>query len=150
MIVRFEDLSRYRRQVVMVDGGFDPLHPGHVEYFRAAAGLGHPLLCCVAGDRYVRSKHEPLLPEDQRAAVIDAIRYVAYTYVNPGRTVDALLELRPIAYAKGKDWEGRLPPEEVEVCRALDIRVVFLDTVRDSSTRILERYLKRCMPGRES
>ena len=26
----------------MVSGGFDPLHPGHVAYFRAAAGLGVP------------------------------------------------------------------------------------------------------------
>ena len=74
MILDFTDLSRYRGAVAMVDGAFDPLHKGHIEYFRAAAALGLPLLCNVASDRYVRTKHPPLLPEQHRAAVIDAIR----------------------------------------------------------------------------
>ena len=51
-------------RVAMVDGAFDPLHHGHIEYFKAARGLGVPLLCNVASDRYVRTKHPPLLPED--------------------------------------------------------------------------------------
>ncbi len=46
----------------MVDGGFDPLHGGHIAYFRAARELGRPLLCNLSGDDYVRAKHEPLLP----------------------------------------------------------------------------------------
>ena len=65
MIVAFEQLKEYRKKVAMVDGAFDPLHRGHIEYFRAAAEqLDVPLLCNVASDRYVRSKHAPLLPED--------------------------------------------------------------------------------------
>ena len=58
----------------MVDGAFDPLHTGHIEYFKAASVLDAPLLCNVASDRYVANKHPPLLPEAQRAEVIDAIR----------------------------------------------------------------------------
>jgi cytidyltransferase-like protein len=142
VIVSFEQLKDYRKKVAMVDGAFDPLHRGHIEYFRAAAEqLDVPLLCNVASDRYVRSKHPPLLPEDQRAAVVDAIRYISYTYVNQFDTETILRELQPKYYVKGKDWQGRLPPDQVRICAEHGIEVVYLDTVVDSSSRILKSYL---------
>lgn len=143
MIVPFERLQELRGLVAMVDGAFDPLHQGHIEYFRAAAELGMPVLCNVSPDRYVRTKHAPLLPEAQRGAVIDAIRYITYTHVNPFDTETVLRELRPRAYVKGKDWEGRLPAEQVAICREHGIEVVYLDTVRDSSSRLLQRFAEQ-------
>ena len=144
MILSFDDLKRYRGTVAMVDGAFDPLHRGHIEYFRAAAAaVARPLLCNVASDRYVRGKHPPLLPEDQRAAIVDAIRYIAYTHINEFDTETILRELRPTHYVKGKDWDGRLPPEQVRICAEHGIEVVYLDTIQDSSTRILERFLSQ-------
>ena len=52
----------------MVDGAFDPLHHGHVEYFaRAEKSAGR---CCATSrpDSYTAVKHPPLLPAQQRAA----------------------------------------------------------------------------------
>jgi len=142
VILSFEQLKDYRKKVAMVDGAFDPLHRGHIEYFRAAVQqLDVPLLCNVASDSYVRTKHPPLLPEDQRAAVVDAIRYISYTHVNQFDTETILRELQPKYYVKGKDWEGRLPPDQVRICAEHGIGVVYLDTVIDSSSRILKSYL---------
>ena len=147
MILGFDQLHAHRHQVAMVDGAFDPLHRGHIEYFRAAsAQLDAPLLCNVASDEYVRTKHPPLLPEDQRAAIVDAIRYISYTHINRFDTETILRELRPKYYVKGKDWEGRLPPEQVRICAEHGIGVVYLDTVFDSSSRILEQFLSRKSP----
>jgi cytidyltransferase-like protein len=140
MILAFERLHEFRGKVAMVDGAFDPLHRGHVEYFRAAGGLGVPVLCNLASDRYVATKHPPLLPEDQRAAVVDAIRYISFTHVNRFDTETVLRELRPRYYVKGKDWEGRLPEEQVIICREHGIGIVYLDTVLDSSTRLLQQF----------
>jgi len=140
MILTFDDLKAYHGAVAMVDGAFDPLHRGHIEYFRAAADLGVPLLCNVASDRYVRTKHPPLLPEEQRAAVVDAIRYISYTHVNQADTETILRELRPRYYVKGKDWDGRLPAEQVVICREHGIEIVYLDTVLDSSSRLLQQF----------
>ena len=140
MIVSFDQLTQYRGAVAMVDGAFDPLHRGHVEYFRAATKLGVPLLCNVASDRYVRTKHPPLLPEADRAAIVDAIRFITYTHVNHFDTETILRELRPKYYVKGKDWVGRLPPEQVRICAEHGIEVVYLDTVLDSSSRILQQF----------
>lgn len=141
MIVGFEDLKDLRKKVVMVDGGFDPLHLGHIEYFRAASELGVPVLCCVASDRYVGTKHKPLLTQDCRAGVIDAIRFVSYVCINESTTANVLKELQPKYYVKGKDWENRLPSAETIVCTEFGIEVIYLDTVLDSSSRILKNYM---------
>jgi cytidyltransferase-like protein len=144
VIVRFEELKHHRRTVAMVDGGFDPLHQGHVEYFRVAAALLRtPVLCNVASDTYVAKKHPPLLPEAQRAAVIDALRYVDLTHVSHTSTAEGLRELQPLYYVKGIDWRDRLPPEELDICRTLGIEVVYVDTPIDSSSEILERFLRQ-------
>jgi cytidyltransferase-like protein len=140
VIVPTDELAGLPQGLSMVDGGFDPLHAGHVAYFRAAAELGAPVLCNVASDDWVGRKHPPVLPQDERAAVIDAIRFVDYVHVSGGATVDVLRLLRPRRYVKGADWRDRLPAAEVEACRELGIDVVFLDTVSNSSTAILERY----------
>ena len=141
MILTFDQLPAYQGAVAMVDGAFDPLHNGHIEYFRAAASaVDVPLLCNVASDRYVRTKHAPLLSEDQRAIVLDAIRYITYTHVNEHDTETILRHLRPKYYVKGKDWDGRLPEAQVRLCAEHSIGIVYLDTVLDSSSRILERF----------
>ena len=144
MIVAFDQLKNYCKKVAMVDGAFDPLHRGHIEYFRAAAErLDVPLLCNVASDRYVWTKHPPLLPDEQRAAIVDAIRFISYTHINQFDTETILRELQPKYYVKGKDWDGRLPAEQVKICREHGIEVVYLDTVFDSSTRILNDVIKQ-------
>lgn len=137
MIVTFESLRLHRGAVSLVDGAFDPLHAGHIAYLRQAAALGHPLLCSVSTDAYVRTKHRPLLPDWQRVSVIDALRDVAFTHLNELGTDAVLEQLRPIAYIKGRDWEGCLPRRQVDICRTHGIQIVYLDTVSESSTRLL-------------
>lgn len=122
----------------MVDGAFDPLHAGHIAYFHAAAALGQPLLCNVAADSYVQTKHQVLLPAAQRLTVIDALRNIEFVHLNERTTEDVLEQLRPNVYIKGRDWQGRLPPQQVALCAYLGIPVVFLDTVIESSTRLLQ------------
>jgi glycerol-3-phosphate cytidylyltransferase-like family protein len=143
VIVSTEDLQLYRGRVTMVDGGFDPLHPGHLAYFEAAAGLGLPLLCNISPDEWVARKHPPLLEQAERAALVDAFRLVDFTHLSSGATVDVLRALVPRYYAKGLDWRDRLPEAETEACRELPIEVIYLDTVRESSTAVLERYDRR-------
>ena len=147
MILEFSELKDYRGRVAMVDGAFDPLHHGHVEYFRQARELGAPLLCNIASDSYVATKHRPLLAGTERALVIDALSAIDYTMVNHSDTETVLRELRPTYYIKGKDWEGRLPPEQVRICAEYGTEIVFLDTVLDSSTKLLRGYRPEAADG---
>jgi cytidyltransferase-like protein len=143
MIVPTTELGGLAGTVTMVSGGFDPLHPGHLAYFRAAADLGAPLLVNVSHDDWVGRKHVPLLTQGERIQLIDALELVDYVHAEQGPTSEVLALLRPRYFAKGADWEGRLPADELEVCRAHGVEIVFLDTVVDSSTDVLRRFKER-------
>ena len=143
MIVVGSDLPGLAGRVTMVSGGFDPLHPGHIAYFRAAAEVGLPLLCNVSSDDWVGRKHPPLLLREERLELIDAIRFVDYTHAEETSTEDVLGLLRPRYFAKGADWRDRLPANELAVCERLGVEIVFLDTALDSSTDVLRRYHER-------
>jgi cytidyltransferase-like protein len=147
VILPADQLISLRGVVAMVDGGFDPIHPGHITYFRAAAALGAPVLCNISPDEWLAAKHPLLLRQHERAQIIDAIRYIDYTHLSHGSTEDVLRELRPRFYVKGADWRGRLPGEQVEICAAHGIEVVYLETVTNSSTALLERYERHRRDG---
>ena len=140
MIVPTSRLSALAGTTAMVDGGFDPLHPGHVAYFREAATLGAPVLCNVSSDEWVRRKHVPFLTQEERGAIIEAIRYVTYVHLSRTATADVIRVLRPRYYVKGSDWRLTLPEAEQRVCADAGVEIVFLDTVISSSSAILERY----------
>jgi bifunctional ADP-heptose synthase (sugar kinase/adenylyltransferase) len=143
MIIDLDGLALLRGAVTMVDGGFDPLHGGHIAYVRAAATLGLPVLCNLAPDAWIAQKHPPLLPQEERACVVDALRDVNYVFAARISTADVLERLRPRYYAKGADWRGKLPYEELSVCANSGVEVVYLDTVTNSSSALLERYERR-------
>lgn len=140
MILDTAALGELQRRVTMVDGGFDPLHPGHVAYFRDAAALGLPVFCNVSGDAWIARKHAPLLTGEERALLIDAFRDIAYVHASSTTTAEVLRLAQPRVYAKGRDWEGRLPQEEIDVCASYGINIVYLDTVLASSTEIVKRW----------
>jgi cytidyltransferase-like protein len=143
VIVGTDELAGLRGKVAMVDGGFDPIHHGHVAHLEAASRLGAPLLCNVSSDDWVSRKHPPLLTQPQRGRVIDAFRVVTYTHLSQTTTEEVLRLLAPRYYVKGSDWRDRLPDGEVAVCAAESVEIVFLDTVVDSSSALLSAYLER-------
>ena len=142
MIVTTEQLHKYVGQLAMVDGSFDPLHDGHIEYFRAAAAVGHPLLCNIASDKWTSSKHRVLLSQPQRGVVIDAIKYISFVHLSATTTLSVLELLQPKVYIKGSDWvaRGGVPSDEKEICQKLGIEIMYLDTVTNSSSRLLAEW----------
>ncbi len=146
MMVSTENLERYRGQnIAMVDGGFDPLHIGHLKYFEEAKKLGVSVFCNVQGDHYLEQAklRPPVLPENQRAYLIDSLRTVDYVHVCKTTTADVLERLSPKYYVKGADWRDRgLPEREKAVCATRGIEVVFLETIFDSSTRLSQKYFQ--------
>ncbi len=137
-------------EFAMVDGCFDPLHRGHVEYFQLAQALGLPLLCNVASDAYIvgRKGRPPLLPQQDRLQLVDAMRPIDFTCLAEHSTAWSLHHFRPRCYVKGADWRGRLPGEEMRLCAELEIEIVYVDCPRDSSTRILQTFLERANVSR--
>ena len=142
MLLSTDQLPQYRHQVAMVDGSFDPIHDGHIGYFKAARDLGVPVLCNVAPDSWTATKHPVFLSQQQRGVVLDAIRYIEYVHLAAISTVEVLKLLQPKLYIKGSDWieRGGIPQVEAEVCSKYGIEVVYLQTVTNSSSQILARW----------
>jgi len=63
--------------IVLVTGGFDPLHSGHIAYFKEARKLGKKLVVGVNSDEWlVRKKGKPFMPFQERCAIIQELACV--------------------------------------------------------------------------
>ena len=142
MILATDQLRDYVGKVAMVDGSFDPLHDGHIHYFREAAEFGLPVLCNVTSDVWTSSKHRVLLNQEQRGVVLDAIRHLSFVHLSAVSTLDVLKLLKPKMYIKGNDWvaRGGVPAPEQELCKDLNIEVKYLPTVSNSSSKLLANW----------
>ena len=64
-------------KTVLVTGGFDPLHSGHIEYFKAARELGDYLVVGVNSDDWLtRKKGKAFMPFEERASIIKELKCV--------------------------------------------------------------------------
>ncbi|MCD6431223.1 adenylyltransferase/cytidyltransferase family protein [Candidatus Bathyarchaeota archaeon] len=118
-------------KTVLVSGFFDPLHRGHIEYFREAKKLGDKLIVHVHRDECcVKKKGYCFMPLEDRKAVLEAIKYVDEVVVcgeDCDLTVAKDLErIKPDVFAKGGDRTlENLPKSEVETCRKFGIEIAF-------------------------
>ena len=128
--------------VTLVDGCFDPLHEGHIEYFSEARNLGFPVLCAIQTDDYIRSvkRRKAILSQDQRLRVISSVRYIDSAMITEGSTLNVIQKIKPAIYFKGKDWEMKgLPKEEVDFCKVIGIKILFGARTLNSSTIIYNK-----------
>jgi cytidyltransferase-like protein len=67
------------KKIVLVTGGFDPLHSGHIAYFEAAKKLGDLLIVGVNSDNWLtRKKGRPFMPVKERSAIIRGLKCVDF------------------------------------------------------------------------
>lgn len=65
------------KAVVLVTGGFDPIHSGHIAYFKEAKKLGTKLVVGVNSDAWLtRKKGRPFMPWEERANIIRELKIV--------------------------------------------------------------------------
>ena len=64
-------------KIVVVSGGFDPIHSGHLAYFKEAKELGMYLIVGVNSDKWLmRKKGYVFMPIEEREEIIKSIKYV--------------------------------------------------------------------------
>lgn len=139
------DPSSLDCNTVMVSGGFDPLHPGHLVFFRearkAAKRAFYPrLLVAVDSDEFVARKHPVMLPARDRAEILHHVRMVHRIVVSTKMDVcDVLHQHKPGTYCVGPDHADLSFPEKA-VCEELGIDLVVLkDVPKMSSTELISR-----------
>jgi FAD synthetase len=89
---------------VLATGTFDILHPGHILYLRKAKELGDELFVIVSRDSMVQHKSKPILPEQQRLQVVQALEMVDHAELGSERDIfEPLTLIKPDIIALGFD-----------------------------------------------
>lgn len=103
------------KTVVLTNGCFDLLHPGHLRYLREARSLGDCLIVALNSDASVRrlkGSGRPLFSEQDRAEMLAALEVVDYVVIFPEETPEAILTtLKPHLHVKGGDYAVEDLPE---------------------------------------
>ena len=133
----------------MTTGVFDLLHPGHLHMLEEAKKLGDELVVVLArDDSAAREKHQPLVPEEQRRRMVQALKPVDLAVVgHPGDYYRIVEELKPDIIALGYDQkydEAKVAAECAK--RGVGCKVVRLPHFEgdlDGTRKIIEKVAER-------
>jgi len=134
---------------VLATGTFDILHPGHILYLRKAKELGDELFVIVSRDSMVQHKSKPILPEQQRLQVVQALRMVDHAELGSEHDIFEPLKLiTPDIIALGFDQyfdENELREDlEKRHIRSKVVRLPYQDSGDLSGTEnIIQEIIKR-------
>ena len=69
--------NKWHKNIVILSGGFDPVHIGHVRMFREASQLGHYVIVGLNSDDWLtRKKGKPFMPWEERKEILESMRYI--------------------------------------------------------------------------
>ena len=149
---RLEELPKLvgGKKTVLANGCFDILHVGHLRYLEGARALGDVLVVAINSDksmRLIKDAGRPILAEDERVALISALRCVDYVVVFDEPDVSRVLNvLRPSIHAKGTDYTEQTVPERDKVLGYGGAVRITGDPKNHSTRDIIERILEKAQP----
>jgi len=146
-LMDFADAVRAKgEKLILANGCFDIVHVGHVRYLAGAKALGGRLLVAVNSDRQVRDlkgEGRPVAPENERAEIIAAFRFVDAVTIFDEPTVEQVIRaVRPDFHAKGTDYTTDSVPER-DIVRELGGQVAIVGDPKDHSSTDFLAALKQ-------
>ncbi len=136
-------------KIVIVTGGFDPVHSGHIECFKAARSLGDKLIVGINSDNWlIRKKGKPFMPWNERSIIVEHLtmvdKVIAFndddnTAIDAIQLTKSLYPSDDIIFANGGDRTANNIPEMVFD----DVEFVFGvggDDKKNSSSWILKNW----------
>ena len=137
------------KKIVLVTGGFDPLHSGHIAYLKAAKQSGDILVVGVNSDDWLeRKKGRSFMPITERTTILQNLQMVDAVILfndNDGSAIEAIRNVQQmypgdqIIFANGGDRTAVNIPE-MEVNDVIFVFGVGGDDKRNSSSWILEEW----------
>ena len=120
------------KNVIIVSGGFDPVHKGHIRMFREAANLGHQVIIGLNSDEWLtRKKGKPFMKWNERAEILESCKFVTQVLSMDDSDDTASDIIKQVAnlyknqdmniyFANGGDRKkGNVP--ELDVCKNLNV-----------------------------
>ena len=109
-------------KIIVVSGGFDPIHSGHIAYFNSAKEFGDKLIVALNSDDWlIRKKGKFFMPFKERKIIIENLSsvdsVVGFEDDDMGSACNALINIKDmfpnddIAFANGGDRNQKNIPE---------------------------------------
>lgn len=129
-------LRKKSNDTVVVSGGFDPLHIGHVRMFNEAKKLGDILIVVINNDNWLlKKKGFVFMPENERLEIIQSLKSIDKVVLTKHKkdptdmSVTHMLEiLKPNIFANGGDRNPKqlpVPGSEMEWCKKNNCKMVY-------------------------
>jgi len=136
-------------KIVLVTGGFDPLHSGHIAYFKEARTLGDMLIVGLNSDDWLeRKKGQAFMPWHERLCIINNLSMVDEVYTfddNDGSAKHFIQQVQAhypdseLIFANGGDRTANNIPE-MEIKNLIFKFGVGGENKKNSSSWILEEW----------
>ncbi len=138
-------------KIVLVTGGFDPVHSGHIVYLKAARTLGDMLIVGLNSDEWLaRKKGQAFMPWNERLSVLNNLSMVDEVYTfddDDGSARQFIRQVRAhypdshLIFANGGDrTKDNIPEMDVEDKNLEFIFGVGGDDKKNSSSWILQEW----------
>jgi len=115
------------QRTVMVSGGFDPVHAGHIRLIRAAADHGDVIVIANSDEWLFRKKGFVFMSFQQRCEILNAIKGVVLVDSvndNDDTVCEAIKRHKPNFFANGGD-RGRSNTPEQSLCEQLGVELLW-------------------------
>jgi cytidyltransferase-like protein len=137
-------------KLIVVSGGFDPIHSGHIAYFKSAKSYGDKLIVALNSDNWLeKKKGKFFMPLHERKSIIESIKYVdeviSFEDDEKGSCINALEAIKKtypnedIYFANGGDRDKKNIPE-MSVSGINFLFSVGGDDKKNSSSWILNKW----------
>lgn len=116
--------------VVLVSGGFDPIHSGHINYIQGAAKYGEVWVLLNSDEWLLKKKKYRFMEWKERAAILMGVKGVTRVMSvddEDGTVCKGIMQARDLAivsFANGGD-RGPSNTPEAELCERLGIEMIF-------------------------
>ena len=112
---------------VLVSGGFDPAHIGHIRMILEAATYGNVIVVANSDAWLMRKKGYIFMPWAERSELLAAVRGVTSVEAvddTDGTVCEAIRRLNPTYFANGGDRKTDNTPE-MDVCKELGVKLLW-------------------------
>jgi len=139
--------SKKEKPTVMVSGGFDPVHVGHIRMILEASQHGDVIIIANTDQWLHRKKGFVFMEWTRRAEILNAIKGVILVDSvddSDGTVCEAIRRLEPTYFANGGD-RGKSNTPEQNVCEELGIELLWGiggDYKADASSDLVNRFRK--------